>query len=441
MKNKGKPSLDLRPIICNDIIVPGCNDRIKKGTMSEKRKNIKFGKRRTATLRKDGRWQVYILLGVDRKACYGRTEYKANYKADIEEAIYKGDEETLRMLTGDEGYQFCNCFYRYRNYMLFYTNRTQETVDRYEQTFNKYFEKSIFGVMDIRTIDNVDVSNFLSNIFKKYEKLTDREWQRIRHIIKATISFIYDEELNDILPEDIPSINWDKIKEKALEQGKILKPIKKQYAVTTPEKQILHDKIIDENVYPEKYTHVLLLLINFSLGLRIGELAALKVDDIDMVHHVVYVADSCKSYKERDEYGNAIGGYIHTEGVTKTPNGKRIIPMSHNAQKLFEILLQYRKDKGYTSKFLSYDEDDAKARTKAMSRTLRKLCEKTDIEDFTSHIIRKTFASSLSQCPDIDIATISEYLGHAQVSTTVNNYLIPARDTIEDRIEKISRFI
>lgn len=55
-------------------------------------------------------------------------------------------------------------------------------------------------------------------------------------------------------------------------------------------------------------------------------------------------------------------------------------------------------------------------------------------KDFISHVIRKTFTTALSQCPDTDIATILEYLGHAQVSTTVNNYFISARDSIEDSL-------
>lgn len=400
-----------------------------------------MGKKRNATLRKDGRWQVYAMLENGRKACYGKTEYKANYAADIAEAKNRGDEAVLERISGNNKFLFENCFYRYRNYLLFYTNVTPETVDRYENTYNRYFPNSILNSMDVREMDSVAISNFMINILKKYDKLTNREWQRIKHIVKATIGFIYDEELDDIPADEIPVIDWEKIKKKASAQGRIYKPVRRQYAVSTPEKQVLQDKILNENVYPEKFAHVLMLLINFSLGLRIGELAALKVDDIDMVHHVVYVNDSCKSYKKRDEYGNAIGGYVHTVGCTKTPKGKRMIPMSYNVQKLFAILLQYRKEKGYQSKYLAYDGEDAKARVKSMSRILKRLCERTEIDDFTSHIIRKTFATALSCCPDIDIATISEYLGHAQVSTTVNNYLIPARENIEERIQKISKMV
>lgn len=61
----------------------------------------------------------------------------------------------------------------------------------------------------------------------------------------------------------------------------------------------------------------MLLLINFSLGLRIGKLVAFKVDDIDMIHHVVYMSVTCKSYKVRGDYGNVIGRYVYTEGVKK----------------------------------------------------------------------------------------------------------------------------
>ena len=402
---------------------------------------ICMGKKRNATLRKDGRWQVYAKLKDKRKTCYGKTEYKANYAADIAEAENRGDEAVLERISGDKRFIFENCFYRYRNYLLFYTNVTPETVDRYENTYNRYFPGSILNTMDVRKMDSTAISNFMITILKKYEKLTNREWQRIKHIVKSTIGFIFDEELEDLPTDEIPVIDWEKIKRKASSQGRIYKPVRRQYAVSAPEKQILQDKIINENVYPEKFAHVLMLLINFSLGLRIGELAALKVDDIDMVHHVVYVNKSCKCYKKRDEFGNAVGGYIHTVGVTKTPKGKRMIPMSYNAQKLFSILLQYRREKGYKSQYLAYDGEDARARVKSMSRILKRLCEKTDIDDFTSHIIRKSFATALSCCPDIDIATISEYLGHAQVSTTVNNYLIPARETLEDRIEKLSKMV
>lgn len=416
------------------------DDKIEKNNKSLQEMHMGM-KKRNATLRTDGRWQVYAIIDKKRVACYGKTEYKANYAADLKEAHYKKDYTYIEKISGEKRFIFEHCFYRYRNYLLFYTKVTNETVDRYEHTYKTYFPGSALNRMDVRKLNSNDVANFVIKILKKCEKMTQKEWQRIQHILKATINFVFDEELDDDDKQVTSFVDWEKVKRKAKETGKIYKPVKKEYAVSLPEKMILQEKILYENVYPEKYAHVLMILINFSLGLRIGELAALKVDDIDMRKHIVYVKQSCKSFKKRDEYGDAIGGYEYIEGDTKTENGERVIPMSYNAQMLFNVLLQYRKEKGYKSPYLAYDGESVRARVRDMTSILHELCDKADIEAFNSHIIRKTFATSLSKSPDIDIATISEYMGHAQVSTTVNNYLIPARETLDDRIRMLSKFV
>lgn len=422
-----------------DLRLDVISDKVKQDNKSLT--NVCMGKKKTATLRKDGRWQVYANVAGKRKACYGKTEYKANYAADIIEAKEQGDDEVLERISGEKRFSFGNCFLRYRNYLLFYTNLTWETVDRYENTYNRYFPGTIFDEMDIRKIDSEAVSKLVFIILKKFQKLSNKEWQRIKHIIKATINFSIDEELDDFTDLKMPEINWEKITRRAKEQGKIYNSVKKQYAVSISDKKVLEEKIINENVYPEKFAHVLMLVINFSLGLRVGELAALKVENVDMVNHVVYVKNSCKTYKKRNEYGNAVGGYEHTIGGTKTPKGERAIPMSYNAQRLFEVLFQYRKEMGFDSPYLAYDGSDEAGREKALGKILRRFCQKTEIEDFTTHIIRKSFATALCMCPDIDIATISEYMGHAQVSTTVNNYLIPVRETLEEKRAKISQVL
>lgn len=263
----------------------------------------------------------------------------------------------------------------------------------------------------------------------------------IKHIIKAVINFIYDEELDE---ETEPALDWEKIKRKIL-KGKIYNKVAREYAVSSKDKNILRNKILEENIYPDKFAHVLMLLINFSLGLRIGELAALTVDDVDFDRQVVYVDKSCKRHNERDEYGdeygNKVGKCVYYDGTTKTPKGIREIPISETARQLFQILMKYRKSKGYKSKYLAYDGETLNARAAAMAEILNKLCEKADIQEFHSHIIRKSFASALSKCPDIDIATISEYLGHAQVSTTLNNYIIPANETIDNKIKQMSGYV
>ena len=56
-------------------------------------------------------------------------------------------------------------------------------------------------------------------------------------------------------------------------------------------------------------------------------------------------------------------------------------------------------EKGYQSKYLAYDGERGKARVAVLSKTLNKLCRKCGMEEFNTHIIRKSFASALSKCP------------------------------------------
>lgn len=435
MNNNKEPS----PNLCFDLKCSNINEvakhNVKKGKMSQKNSNtIGISRRRTATLRADGRFQVYALVNGRRQACYGVTEYKANCIADIEEA----PEDVKAILKSDERYLFSYSFYRYRNYLLFYTALEPQTVDRYEATYVKYFPGSALNQKDIRALTSGDVSDFLNGILNQYDKLTNKEFMRIKHIIKAVINFIYDEELDDEQLQ--PVLDWGKIRRK-IPKGKIYNKVSREHAVSNRDKVVLQNKILKENVYPEKFAHVLMILINFSLGLRIGELAALTVEDVDLERCVVYVNKSCKRYNQRDEFGNKIGKCIYYDGDTKTPKGIREIPISYNAQQLFGILLQYRKAKGYRSKYLAYDGESLSARTTEMAYILNKLCEKADVQEFHSHIIRKTFASALSKSPEIDIGTISEYLGHAQVSTTLNNYILPENETTDMRIQKMSQYV
>lgn len=439
MSIQKQPSFDLQADYGNGKIHDGYKKQCHVKGM-KKKEVLRISKRRTATLRKDGRYQVYIKTDDGkRKACYGQSEYLANCNADIREA----DEEMRVILAGEGRFVFKYCFYRYRNYLLFYTSLETQTVDRYEATYNKYFLNSKIALMDIRHISTEAIEEFLNAVLHNNQgRITNKEYQRIRHIIKAVIEFIWDFEIEYFDPQmaDCPSLDWGRIRRR-IPRGKIYNKVKKEYAVSQKDKDILKEKGIEQNVYPAKFAHVIMLIINFSLGLRIGELAALQADDVDMDGRVVYVNKSSKRHSIRDDYGNMVGRYSYYDGSTKTPKGIREIPISDTAYELFNVLFQYRKLKNYRSKYLAYDGEDVRSRTGELSRTLEELCKKVDIKEFHSHIIRKTFASSLSKSPDIDLATIAEYLGHAQVSTTLNNYIIPTNDAIDYKIQQMSRYV
>jgi len=113
--------------------------------------------------------------------------------------------------------------------------------------------------------------------------------------------------------------------------------------------------------------------------------------------------------------------------------------MTPRTEYILRLLFDYRKAKGYSSKYLCYDGKELEAKAENLRKTLAAMCKKADVEAFNTHRIRKSFASELSTEPDIELAQISEYLGHSEIATTLNNYILASKETIEEQIHKMER--
>ncbi|MDE7223503.1 MAG: tyrosine-type recombinase/integrase [Acetatifactor sp.] len=64
------------------------------------------------------------------------------------------------------------------------------------------------------------------------------------------------------------------------------------------------------------------------------------------------------------------------------------------------------------------------------SRTLRKLCKLCDVRYFNTHPIRKTFATMLHDS-GVPTRVISDLLGHSDIATTENSYILSYADKYE----------
>lgn len=425
----------------NDIIQ--WNRKKYKSKVSEKEKynddyvTKHISKLRKATYRKDGRYQVVVNKNGKKKTIYGKSPYKANCMADIYEA--EDNVELHKILTIPKyRFLFCYSFFRWRNYMLFYSCLEKSTVERYENTYKKYIAGKSIDNTDVRKLDTKHLTQFFFSVLDEKESISTKDYQAIRHIIKGCIDFVYDQELDEEEDEE-PSLDWDKVKRK-IPKGKIYSKKRVERTVSKSSKNELNNNLASKE-YDDNYACKIMLLINFSLGLRIGELAALEVTDVDMIERVVYIHNNYKTECLRDEYGNRTGVRKHYLSHTKTPKGERIIPISDSAYELFKQLFEYRKMKGISSKFLACDGDKCRDRTKKLNRVLNEWCDEAGVMKFNPHKIRKTFASILSKSPDIDIATISTWLGHAQVSTTLNNYIVPEDESVAEQIKKMSSYV
>lgn len=300
-----------------------------------------------------------------------------------------------------------------------------QSIDRIEVTYNKYYRDSFLGALNPLTID----TDIIIKFFRQYE-VNRKEYSRIRQILFGVFDYLV---INDY---SINSINWKKV-ENFIDFCKTIK--KKQIAVSRCDVDRLFSCVVEEKVHFKKQSGCLLLLLNFSLGLRIGELAVLTWDCVDFSRRLIYVNKSAVKYYCRNSDGDRISSMKYDISLTKTDNGIRCVPLSDRAIYILRLLVQHHENMGYKSKFLAYDGQDV-VFVRSLDRTLRRLCKLCKVEYFESHRIRKTFASNLHDA-GISTKKISFLLGHSDIVVTQKNYILDTFESLDQLCMEISKVV
>ena len=298
-----------------------------------------------------------------------------------------------------------------------------QSVDRIECTYNKYYACADIADMPIHQINEVYCYQFLNDILLKYNTITKKEYGRIYQIINNVLSYAYDCNIGYS-----KSIDWHVVK-RYIAEGNIKDNTKIEHCISSTDRMSIINAVLNDNVYPEKRSASLCVCLNFYLGLRIGELASVTWNDIDFNARKLYVHTTQTKSFERDDTGNRIGVITyHDQDTTKTPHGVRYIPLVNEAVYILLKLKEYHLKQGYEDKHIAYDGTDT-ILSKSIERTIARLNELCDVLPFNSHLIRKTFATTLHE-NGVPTKIISDLMGHAEIRTTEKFYIISSGNDI-----------
>lgn len=217
--------------------------------------------------------------------------------------------------------------------------------------------------------------------------------------------------------------------------GKGLTKAKEKYKAAVPEIHLLKTAKAQTRVFSESEQRILVrhllplgdvfsfgILLTLYTGLRIGEVCALKWEDI--------TDDTIHIRKTMQRLKNA-------EGVTevmmlppKTASSDRIVPIP---AALKEIIGQRRQESGYVltrpnGKFTE---------PRLLQNKFTKLLAECGVEKVNFHTLRHTFATRCVES-GVDIKTLSELLGHSDVKTTLNRYVHSSFDLKQKSVDKLS---
>lgn len=207
-----------------------------------------------------------------------------------------------------------------------------------------------------------------------------------------------------------------------------------QRVMTSKEK----DKICDYAETLETLTSkgVIILL---TCGLQRGELLGLRWQDVDLgngcikVKHTVArlkkfdVSKSAYPYIRIDDYAPESNKTAIYLGPVKTPKGIRTIYLPNRAMRAFQVLEEiahgYAGDKpDFNPHNLVFCTEDGHClASKTLEEDFHQILSDLGLKRVNIHATRHTFATEALQKAG-DIVTVSEILGHAKPSTTMDMY-------------------
>lgn len=259
-----------------------------------------------------------------------------------------------------------------------------QSLDRIECTFNRYYKDSDLVHCSVSAIDETVIIDFLTAIIINSGGLTKKEFSRVYQIVNNVMRYCRDLKIGGA-----KLIDWERIRRYIpdsliCDSSPDIRPL--TYEQTA---RLFHSVIIDK-IYELKQSACLCILLNFYLGLRIGELSSLTWNDIDLERKILYVSHTEIKYYVRDENGERVGSMQYcVQNDVKTVCSLRTVPLTDEALYLIGLIREHHHKCGYSSPYLAYDGTDT-ILVRSLDRTLRRLCVLCEVPHFNSHLIRKT---------------------------------------------------
>lgn len=363
--------------------------------------------------RKDGRWEArYIKDRKNGKAVY-HSVYAKTYsevKAKLKACIIKGKDSKIEK--NPIKMTFDDAFTKWLEYKQHFIKQSS-----YNKYFNLY-DNYISAVLKDTYLDNVSNSTLqeavilIMNLKNKrtMKKLSSGTIKGIVYIMKATVLY-------------------------AQKQGHI-----KAFClqIELPSSKAKNIQILSRNEQNTLEFHIRLKLDTISLavlvclytGLRIGELCALRWEDIDL-HNKYIVVNKTVQRIQQYHVPYRTTKTVLTVTPPKTQKAFRKIPIS---SVLYPVLKdyhekRYRGNKHYVLTNCNGDMIDPRS----IQYQFKELIKKLKITSITFHGLRHTFATRCIEL-GMDIKTLSEILGHSNVSTTMSIYV---HSTEQQKIEQM----
>lgn len=290
--------------------------------------------------------------------------------ADIIRA--KLDNDFKRNFTGEQGYS--------RNLM------TLRTIEKYP----------------IAKVPIVDVTEYQLEMFlNDITKYADQVISKMYSLVKYAFSTAYRAKL----------IDYNPMENLAFKKPKSSKKTKRPRGFTEEEQRRFVETLENHQVPYGRNTYKKQLLIELYGGLRMGEINALRSEDIDLDKKLIHV---------RRTVTRGLDDRVFIKDGAKTAEGERDVPISAKLEKVLREALDEMIDNPEGLVFYDHNKKGIIS-TGQVNSFFYRICEKAGLEGFTQHCLRHTFATRCIEA-DVPPVVLKKWMGHTDIHITLDTY-------------------
>lgn len=342
---------------------------------------------------KDGKWRTYLDDANNPRGYVLKVRTTEKGIKDLIVKYYK-DKELDPYID--------QVFDEWNNQRLFYGEISNQSYNRYTNDFKRFFPKDcLLRQKKFRQITENDIEAFIKTTIHE-KKLTSKTYSGLRTIIRGIFKYGKSQHLTEI---SITTFFGD------------LELSRRAFARRVVDKE---SEVFNENeiTVVKSYLHKrgtirdLGVLLAFETGLRVGELSALKKDDIIKSRKCIHIQRTEVTYKDPQTNERI----CEVRDFPKTEAGDRYLIIPDSAIVILDEILAQSKNSEYL-----FSEHGKRIRSNAFNRRLTRVCDDLHIKHRSMHKIRKTYGTTLLDA-DVDESTVAEQMGHKDIATTKRFY-------------------
>lgn len=343
--------------------------------------------------RKDGRWEAryhkgYTASGKIRYGfCYGKTYKEAKEKADKAKSALITSCQPASAVSPRKFASYCN------EWLSITRGRVKPaTYVKYDSVLENHI-KPLLGSYHPTALSTEIISRFSDTLLAE-KQLTPKTVRDILTCLKSVIKYT---------SRQFPGLTG---------QAEVIYPkeIPREMRVLSAAEQQQFTKLLLTDIDPCKFSVLLALLT----GLRIGEVCALRWEDIDLGERTIHIHATMQRLKATS--GDSPSKTQIMIGPPKSDKSIRTIPMTEQTVRLCRRMQNGNKDAFVLTGTQRYMEP------RMLQYHLQKYTVACHLDGVHFHTLRHTFAT---RCIEVgfEIKSLSEILGHSSTTVTLNRYV------------------